>query len=187
MALLFPVIASTINISRYYHLMLLILAPGVVFGVAHFFKRWVVPVTTGLLIVYFIFTSGLVFQLAGYQDISKPTVPYSIALANQSCDAGNYLTDNDADVAKWAKESGYKVIYGDVGGTLVAQDYYDNYHALPLKANYQLGDIILVRTWNISRGWSEWIGPGLRRSVPMTLPAGKTLYQKGEAYIWEVE
>jgi len=181
--LVLPAISATINYTRYFHFMLIILAPAFVMT---FPKRTFLMASVSVLVIFLI-TSGFVFNILKIDSISMAGLPYSIALENRRLDAGNYLTDNDSEVARWAKVSGYPAVHGDIGGALIAQDYFGVYAGLPLQPLYRSGDLILVREWNSLVGWSQWAGPGLRRTMPVELPPGRIIYRVGQAYLWEVQ
>ncbi len=178
-ALLLPVLSSLLNPSRLYHLALIIVAPGLVLAFGEKWKR-----AFYLIFIYLIFTSGLVFHFAGYTDISKPTVPYSISLENERLDAGNYLTADDSAVAKWAFDNGIEVVYGDIGGTVILQEYYNVFRALPVDGKLPQGYLFL-RTWNLKHNtFSLWAGPGLRRQVPIPDYSNRpVLFQQGQSVI----
>jgi uncharacterized membrane protein len=186
LSIIFPIIASTINATRLYEFGLIILSPAFVYGLVWVFKRRGYYVAGGLLVVYFVFTSGLVFHFTEHQ-IATVTIPYSIALEAKALDAGNYLTADDSKVAEWAFNNGIKTIYGDTGAVLIAQEYFDNYHALPW-GDLKSGDYLLIRTWDTQNNTkSVWAGAGLRTQQPLDVPVGKILYQSGGAYVMEVQ
>ena len=181
-AMVYPAIAATINFTRYYHLVLIILAPALVFTFYNHPK-----VIMPLLLVIFFVTSGLAFKVVGYDSIEKVYIPYSIALENKSLDAGNYLTADDRIVAKWASENGIDEVYGDMGGSLALQDYYDIFHAHPLGDTIPDGYIFL-RSWNTEhKTLARWVGPGMRRQIPLPELNREVIYQSGNSILLGVK
>jgi len=192
-ALAFPIIANTINPTRLYHLMLMVVAPGIVYACYRLFQSKAVPLAIGTLAVYFLFTSGIVFAIAGYDNIAEPTVPYSIALENKTLDAGNRLTANDAEVARWTGDNlPGEIVYGDLGGTLMIQEYIDNYHSLYLPPGEIPDEVkyLYIREWNTEKNlFAYWNGPGLRKQENITQDFSNwnVLYQKGNSMLLEAE
>jgi uncharacterized membrane protein len=179
----FPQISNTINFSRYYHMMLIILAPVVIFT----FRYKIIKRTTTCLIVAFLFSSGLIFNLLKIDNIEYPNIPYSIALENQRLDAGNYLTADDRRVAKWASENGIKEVYGDAGGVLALQDYFSLYQTHSISDALPDGYLFL-RSWNIERGtFAYWVGPGLRIQKPLPEIDRPIVYQSGKSILYGVK
>jgi hypothetical protein len=58
-----------------------------------------------LLLVYFLFTSGLVFEAVGSEDVGRVDTPYSIALSGERTGILEMYTDGDADCARWLARS----------------------------------------------------------------------------------
>ncbi len=82
-----------------------------------------------LLVPYFIFNSGVVFELAKLEPRGFIDVPYSIALSGHRVDIASIFTEQDVEAMDWLKgqflsenESNYKMIYTDThGGNLLVQ------------------------------------------------------------------
>jgi hypothetical protein len=181
--LVYPRISETINYTRYYHMMLIFLAPAIIFT----FKKWNVQITTIGIIAVFLFTSGLIFNLLKIDNISKIQLPYSIALENKKLDAGNYLTQSDRAVAKWASEQDIKEIHGDLGGVAALQDYFSLYQTHLLDGNIPSG-YLFIREWNTEQGTlAYWVGPGLRIQKPLPEINRPILYRSGNSILYGVE
>jgi uncharacterized membrane protein len=157
----YPAISNTINFSRYYHLMLIILAPAVVYS----FERNTLKITTVLTLIVFLFSSGLIFNLFKIDNIANNQIPYSIALENRRLDAGNYLTSDDDKVAKWAYDNHIQKPTGDLGSMAALEHYYSIYELKPFYG-FSPGDYILLRCWNTEqKTYSVTNGPGLRKQI----------------------
>lgn len=183
-ALVYPKISQTINYTRYYHMMLIFLAPAIIFT----FRKWNVRITTIGLIIAFLFTSGLVFNLLKIDNISKLQLPYSIALENQRLDAGNYLTQDDRKVSKWASENEIKEVYADLGGVAAMQDYLSLYQVKPLNEAKQ-NSYVFMRSWNMEKETiTVWIGPGLRKQEPLPdIKNFDVVYRSGSSILLKVK
>jgi len=176
--LFIPSIPAAVNYSRYYHYALIILAPAFVFTFYNH-QKVIMP----LLVIMFLVTSGLVFKAVGFDSIDKINIPYSIALENKRLDAGNYLTQDDRAVAKWVSENGIDNVYGDLGGALALQDYTDIFHAHQLDDSIPDGYIFL-RTWNTEhQTLSRWVGPGMRRQIPIPEFNREVIFQSGNSIL----
>ena len=161
-SIIYPSISSSINFTRYYHLMLIFLAPAVVYT----FKRATIRTTTTLAIIVFIISSGLLFNLMRIDNIEYPNIPYSIALENKRLDAGNYLTDTDDDAARWAYENGIEEIYCDLGGNAALEHYYPM-RELKMMGDFSPGTYIFFREWNNNTlTYAITNGVGLRKQIP---------------------
>jgi len=194
--ILLPRVSHVLNMTRFYHLGLLSMAPGIVLG-----WRWLVrgkhsyKFLSVFMALYFVFTSGAMFELTQQEDLSVPVVPYSIGLSNERVDAGGYLTRDDAAVARWAAEHGIRPIYADIHGVLALQDFMPMEDALPLPEPSQNGingvRYVFLRDWNQTEGTlAFWAGPGLRRHVGAeehALDGGKwdLLYSSGSSRLLE--
>jgi uncharacterized membrane protein len=109
--------ADVISVTRFYHLILLFLVPALVLGGQIIFRnlKWL---TVGLLIPYFIFTSGAVFELSQSNSASSIDIPYSIALSHERVGVAAVFSENDMMVRDWAIENKIEPVFTDVNGML---------------------------------------------------------------------
>lgn len=180
---LYPPFSNIINFSRYYHLMLIFLAPCILYSFPS------LKIAVPALVVAFVVTSGLLFNLLRINNIERLSLPYSIALENRRLDAGNYLTDSDSKVAEWASENGVKTIYGDMGAKSISQDYLSIFQTLPIERS-QSGDYLLLRSWNTERGTAAvYSGVGLREQIPLNLDYlnKNIVYQFGDSKLVKIQ
>ncbi|MCJ7635389.1 DUF2206 domain-containing protein [Candidatus Bathyarchaeota archaeon] len=122
---LVPVLAGTLNMPRFYHILLFILAPlitiggEVTAGITHYLKnntqRVISILLIAVLVPYFLFQSGLVYEVSGSESWSVPLSKYRmdpVTLFGPIC----YINDWKVSSASWLKQ------YVNVGGTHVYAD-----------------------------------------------------------------
>lgn len=109
--------ADVISVTRFYHLILLFLAPALVVGGQLIFRnlKWL---TIGLLIPYFMFTSGVVFELSQSNSASTIDIPYSIPLSSERVDVAAVFSENDTVVRDRAIETKAEPVFTDINGML---------------------------------------------------------------------
>jgi len=101
-----PSFSFLINMTRFYQLSLFFLAPFCIVGIDIIgtsirkdkIKNWL---ACGILVVYFIFTSGLVFKFAGYKELSIRSTPPGIALSNERIGLFGVHYEGDLECAEW--------------------------------------------------------------------------------------
>jgi uncharacterized membrane protein len=109
--ILIPGFASSLEVSRFYHISLLFLAPMFVLGcgaiVRLFFRRnnrkRVYAVTLLLLIMtvpYFLFQTNSVYEVTGYKSWSVPLSSYRMGVRPYTTEFG-YVQKEDVFAAKW--------------------------------------------------------------------------------------
>lgn len=116
MTVFLPGFSPIFNASRFYSLVLLFMSPAAIIGGKLIFRNYKVLAIV-VLIPYFVFTSGAVFEMAKIEDLTVITVPYSHALSATRIDSTAVFTDNDIDVRDWVKANGAFPIYGDMWGS----------------------------------------------------------------------
>ena len=116
LTLFYPGMSTILNATRFYNLALLFMAPAVIVGGKLLLRNYKV-LTIGVLIPYFLFTSGAVFELTKTTDLSKVTIPYTHALSAIRADTAPVLTDNDITARNWIKANNAFPVHGDMGAT----------------------------------------------------------------------
>lgn len=124
-----PRFSNIINLTRFYHLALFLVAPLVIMGGLYVFRRLKV-LTLVLLIPYMLFTTGVVFEAAKEVDISAITMPYSIALSNDRVSIVGTYTENDLAVRDWALDQECTVLLMDINGMLIMSEVADPFDYL---------------------------------------------------------
>jgi len=138
----------------------------------------------GVLSVYFIFTSGLVFFAMG-STTDKIDTPYSLALSKDDCIVG-YYTDNDIKCAKWLAENhGDTLIYADYNGGALLMGYMDWQNTTTVLKS---PCYVFLTEWNIENNkMVDGTTPGLRKySALPDLSNAVEVYRRGNAVVYVV-
>ena len=119
----FPRVSPILNASRFAHFALIGLAPLFVLGGRLIFRNQKALVIC-LVVPYFLFTSGVVFEALKCEDIIEINIPYSYSLSNYRIDLGEAsVTENDIIVAEWIAENQYTFpLFADVFGQRVINE-----------------------------------------------------------------
>lgn len=185
LCVLVPGFSAIMNATRFYHISLFLLAPAIILGGVFVFRN-ARNLTLCLLIPYFLFTSGLVFEVTGQTDVSKVTIPFSVALSDHRIDLGGSLTRNDELVRSWILENLEGVVYADFFGSLFLQKYRSSHEVAKLSEDFK-GGYVFLRERNVrDNKLVRWTGIGLRESVEFDIE-GKLLFRVGDAKVLEVE
>lgn len=116
--ILLPRFSNIINATRFYHIALFALAPLIVTGGVLLFRRaWIAVIV--LIIPYLLFSTGVIFEVFGEEDIGKVNLPYSIALSNYRIGAVSEYTVHDKIVADWIVDNSIEPVLTDIGGMLL--------------------------------------------------------------------
>ena len=212
--LFWPNLSNIVNVTRLYHLSLFLLAPACILGGLSIFKKPQVLVLC-LLIPYFLFTSGVIFEVSKQEGISNIDMPYSIALSHSRIDMTEIPTANDIIVRDWAVSQNLGQMLADVHGRLLfcekvwfdwdlgTQEFYPKqelYYKLE-RSIFRQGDFIFLSERNnktktltfipISGGG---ITSGTRTSysfielgLDKIIAHSRVIYRQGEAIILEIE
>ncbi len=207
LCLFLPGFSSIANATRFYHFALYLLAPAFVLGGLLLFRNYKLLLI--ILIPYFLFTSGLIFEVSKVDNIEKLEIPYVHALSAIRVDTTGIATQSDGAAREWLlanRDESYE-IFGDIHaiyflverfGPVSGLNYFPWYlDAIPNDS------YIFLREWNGFNGKvTYWTGVGVRKSVPYTqldwstkeknrpdywkklLDGREILYEKGEAKIY---
>lgn len=182
---LIPSFASILNPSRFYHLAMLFLPIAIVLGMVIITKYWKVSLAV-LAIVYFSFTSGVIFESLKLQP-SEVVLPYSLALSHDRLDIGTKYTDTDIDAGEWLKNNADKPVYADIYGLLIIQE---NMGLIPLYlVSQEIPDdsYIFLRSYNNdTQSLTIWLGAGLRE-YKSYLDFNLQSILEGRSIIWQSE
>lgn len=197
-----PTFSRLLNMTRFYYLALYFLAPLVVIGgefVLHKLGDRTLPaLATCVLVPYFLFTSGAVFELEQKPDISTLNIPYSVALSGHRIDITATSTGNDEKVMEWISEN-YNddgKVYADLHGTQILMEWLSP----DLQGGYMFLDLSKVKdeAWVFLREWNSehealvyHAGIGLRKElsyrelgVDKLLDGRPLLYQVGKSKVY---
>jgi len=198
MCVFIPYISRLINMTRYYHICLFFLAPLFVFGCELITRnKWLIPT---VLLVYFVFTSGLVFEAMKSTAIERIDLPYSIPLSSERTGIVGVFNNNDMDCIEWLINSSDQElpIVNDVNTKrllhgfmeryprLFSEDYCRAYDAwsfdhLPLDDYY-----IFLSTWNVEHNnVILYLDTGTRKllGLPADVYNLPIAYQSGKAVV----
>ena len=187
-----PDFAARLNVTRWYHIALITLAPFCILGAEavwdggrylwyKFSRAGNIPVLNGgtaftatvtiaILIPYFIFTSGITYEITGQQETEKLDLPYSIALSASRTDIVRIYNDRDWRASQWLHEQNENdlTIYTDYHALMIL--FYEDFKVpadlVPSDKELQIPSYIYLTTWNNHTGelTSFDLGkPGLRK------------------------
>ena len=194
--ILLPGFAERFNTTRMYHLALITLAPFVILGckalweACVYFRSTIIranshtantpPVENGpalialiVLLPYFIFCSGLVFELSGQSITDRVDTPYSIALSKYRLDLTSSFSARDGTAATWLShhsDADDTVLMDQhTGRFLDLMDVRGKQDSLTTDAVYPLSSgYIFLTAWNTTKGEVPIaIHPGLRKYVDL--------------------
>jgi uncharacterized membrane protein len=197
--IILPGFAERFNTTRIYHLALLTLAPFLVIGcqaVVHFLilirkfierrrpdtERVQSAVTehsasfiaVAVLVPYFIFCSGLVFEISGQKVTDRIDTPYSIALSRYRLDLTSSFSSKDGAAAHWlsSRTTDGTIIFTDHHAGLILQinSVPGRRQTLePSMVSLPTNSFIWLTEWNASSNELTYaIAPGLRKYVSTT-------------------
>ncbi len=116
-----PGFSAILNATRFYHIILLLLAPAAIIGGLKVFKS--PKVVSLVLVAYFIFTSGFIYETT-HQTFIGPDLPYSYSLSSERAGVAGIYTLNDGKVRDYIMEyPEARPVYSDLHGTFFLQNY----------------------------------------------------------------
>jgi uncharacterized membrane protein len=146
-----------------------------------------------ILIPYFIFNSGLVFELSKSQTTNFIDMPYSIALSSYRLDLSTVFTKQDVVAADWLSAvANPHHLYADIHGEQLSYTYWATRNTGELASS----SYIYLRTWNArNKVWTVGIAYAARQSISFDdLPwlaqaseKGDKIYDNGGAQILVVQ
>ena len=195
--ILLPGFADPLNVTRVYHIALITLAPFCILGgeaiwlgisslwhrlrhVAQ--KAWVRKaednqgylkfVALAVLIPYFLFTSGFIYEVTGQKVTDRVDTPYSIALSSYRLDLAGVFYWQDGAAARWLSQNvtnEVKVYVDSHSGKILAfYEFPGKMEQLPKDAAKLKPDSYIYFTaWNTATNEATYSGrgPGLRQHV----------------------
>ncbi len=212
MVVFYPGFSPLFNASRFYNLILLFMAPAAIIGGRLVFRSYRL-LTIVVLLPYFLFTTGVVFEAVQETDLTSITIPYSHALSADRIDTTGLYTDNDMKVRDWVKAEGAFPVYGDLWGSTALFEVQSNLGAgvntLMLKGDWYVNGFVYregadgpdmvpdnsyvyLRERNVDREEITYqAGVGLRRTRSYedagfwdVLAGREILYQAGSAVVY---
>lgn len=181
--LFIPKVASIINTTRWYHSALFFASPLLVIGLSKIGKEWLVA---GVLIIYYVFTSGLVYTITR-SDVPSLVLstPYSVAYDWNQGLIGIFNKD-DIVCAKWMKNN--------MGKEQCHTGFTDTYLFLGyVEFNGQFTEIapdephyLFISSQNSKLGkMTTWTEPAMRRLVDIpSVNKMKEVFRQGNSVIY---
>jgi uncharacterized membrane protein len=191
--------ANALNTTRWYHIALITMAPFCILGgeaiwlgvralwrkIRHVVRGFSLTsgednqsflgfIALGILIPYFLFTSGFIYEVTGEEVTDKIDSPYSIALSSYRLDLAGVFYWQDGAAAQWLaqKADNETEVYVDSHNfrPLLFYDFPGHLIHLPLDARdtseLQEDSYIYFTAWNTEKKEITFaIGPGLRRHI----------------------
>ena len=215
-----PDFANTLNTTRWYHIALITLAPFCILGGEAIWlgasalwqklRRGIEAsefaedspgslkfVALAVLIPYFLFTSGFIYEVTGQEVTNKVDTPYSIALSSYRLDLTGVFYWRDGAAAEWlAQEAGDEAkVYTDehTYKLLMFWEFPGQIAGLPRDASKLLeNSYIYFSSWNLDKNEiTIAIAPGLRQYINfndilglnVVIESGNKIYNNGGAQI----
>jgi uncharacterized membrane protein len=147
-------------------------------------------IALGILIPYFLFTSGFIYEATRQNITDRIDTPYSIALSSYRLDLAGVFYWQDGAAARWLTQqaSDETKVYTDhhTFRPLVLHEFPGQIVGLPLDASELAEDnYIYLSTWNTSKGELTFaISPGLRRHVSFSCIPGLITAMEGRDRIY---
>lgn len=189
--LLVPGFMGLLSVTRVVHISLLVLAPAVAVSLK---PKYLLVV----LIPYFLFASGFVFEATQQPNIEEITIPYNYGLSNRRIDLGigASITDDDYRVRQYIYDNSLYPVYSDTQGAdfmgeltgwrpFNSRAFYEK-TTLPEETIY-----VFVYSRVTQDGlFTAWRRPGCRvRITPQSLGIDinkNIIYQSGDARVLKV-
>jgi uncharacterized membrane protein len=222
--LILPWFTNILNITRWYHIALITLAPFLVIGAQSLWElaSWALqkarPSAGGplpgnerplyylamlILLPYFIFTSGLVYELSSQSDTSVVDTPYSFSLSGNRIDLTGTFNRQDGAAALWLSRNTNRstTVYSDFHARkiILFMDYpahltvhYFDQRETPFEEGYAY-----FTSWNTGHDELAFVNvgkPGMRehhgiQQVPglqQALKNGQRIYVNGGSEIYRL-
>ncbi|KKM82191.1 hypothetical protein LCGC14_1322160, partial [marine sediment metagenome] len=189
--LLIPGFMGLLSLTRVVHMALLTLAPAVAISLK---PKYLLLI----LIPYFLFTSGLIFEVTKQPNIEKITIPYSYGLSNYRIDLGASIDDDDYNVRQYIYDNALFPIYLDInssdfmGEVIGWRSTWNRALRTYYGVNVPEEGYFFLNSRNIQDGTvTLWTGAGQRKQVPISLfvddPNENIVYQSGDSRVLEVK
>jgi uncharacterized membrane protein len=191
-----PYFSNILNMTRFYHLSLFFLSPLFVLGCTMAKRTWFAP---AILVIYFIFTSGLVYETTKSTVYERIDTPYSYALSYERTGITGVYNQDDINCAKWlAYESEKLPVVTDMNTLRLMFNFIDHYPRLfyidQYYRQYEITSLIsgkyyiFLDTWNIEHktlvyNFDVSYPAGLRRTLELPDYDLTVAYQSGKAVV----
>ena len=191
-----PDFAYAFNTTRWYHVLLITLAPFFIIGgetvlqlIRHTWHRirkdpyatlrksplYLEIITVAITIPYFLVTSGILYEVTGMQATTKIEAPFSISLSSYRLDLMGNFSSGDDCAARWLASAGTGAsnAYCDVHTwkMLLRNDFPGSILTLTTTAEPGNGDLLFLTAWNKSHNEFTYTlkYPGLRSHTDLSV------------------
>jgi len=135
-----------------------------------FVIAWKPKIIMPVLIAYFLFTSGFVFEVSKQPNVEQLTIPYNVGLSSHRLDLGASITEDDWEVRRYVQEHQLYPIAADiVGADFIGEvvGWRDDLHiALRREPTEIYGIYVFIRSENTKTNmFTVWNGVGCRKYV----------------------
>jgi hypothetical protein len=172
---------------------LFFLAPLCILGFELIWKnKWFMPI---FLMVYFLFTSGFVFEITKSQATNTLDLPYSITLSYNRTGVYSINNADDIKAAKWVAEQGNEKIMAGYGTAYLMACYlggnprmFEPISRMPYSIAQKDKGLIFLSSWETeNKETVTYVDIGLRKLTPIPsdiydLPI---VFQSGDAIVRE--
>jgi uncharacterized membrane protein len=186
-----PFFTTTLSVTRFYAATLFFLAPLLVLGLGDLFPKRLIKLARWfpaiVILVYFLFTSGAVFELSKSTTTDKLDTPYSMAMSWDRLGLIGVYTSNDIKACEWVttKTDADILIYTDYLGACIMMEYIgcDRYAPVEPKEKHY---IFLTEWNNYSKTFVSGTFGGARSSYPLPdYNESEIVYRAGNAVVIE--
>lgn len=142
-----------------------------------------------LLLIYFLFTSGMMFEMSHSVMAGKIDLPYSLALSGKRLNIVGVFNEDDVAVAKWLVDNKADVpLLADYNGSalLMGLVHKANQYLVPSKKD--AGYYLFLTSWNAGHQMMV-VGllPGIREYEPLPeLDKAVVVFSKGKAVVYYI-
>ena len=190
MCVFVPFFSATVSITRFYQIALMILAPVIVLGITLLFeKHWTIIVMV-VIFPYFVFTSGLPFELSHNTTMSFVDTPYSFGLSNYRIDSVGVFNQEDRDTATYVSQMTRTLpVYMDYQSYTLTQGINEGYGMSGWTHSAKPPYILFLNSWNTTH--NELVygrNSGLRYYEPLPdLTNATEIFRRGDAVVYQVQ
>ena len=188
-----PIFSDIVNMTRLYQMSLFFLAPFCIFGFELIWKnKWFMP---AFLLIYFLFTSGFVFEITKSQATNTLDLPYSITLSYNRTGVYSINNSDDVKAAQWVAEQKDKKIMAGYGTAYLMACYlggdprvFEPISRMPYNLTQTDKGLVFISSWETeNKETVAYIDIGLRKliSIPREIYDLPIVFQSGDAIVRE--
>lgn len=148
-------------------------------------KKKATVCVTALILVYYLFVSGLMFEVTNETEVGMVDTPYAIAFSNERLGFVGLFNEDDVACAKWAvQNSDLRICCDYLGMSLIIEfaGYTRGHYDVDTTSEH----LLLLHTWNTQHkklifGWHE----AMREYEPLPdLDDAKEVFRSGDAHVY---